>query len=47
MLCVATQVVTLESAIEADVAAAVDTLLAALPREYVVKVVDDDDLKEV
>lgn len=41
------QVVTLEAEAEVDVVAAVEALLASLPASYVVKVVDDDDLKDV
>lgn len=42
-----TQVVTLEGEVEENVAAAAEFLVAALPETYVVKVVDDDDLKDV
>lgn len=38
---------TLESAVETDVAAAVDMLLTTLPKEYVIKVVADNNLKEL
>lgn len=37
----------MEAEAEADVVAAVEALLASLPASYVVKVVDDDDLKDV
>lgn len=41
------QVVTLEGPVAAEVAAAADYLVEALPTEYVLRVVDDDDLKDV
>lgn len=41
------QVITLEGELEEEVAAAADSLEAALPKDFVVKVVADDDLKDV
>ncbi|CAM9873798.1 unnamed protein product [Discosporangium mesarthrocarpum] len=40
-------VITLEGEMEEEVEAAVESLEASLPSEYIVKVVDDDDLKEI
>lgn len=39
--------VTLEGELEADVAAAAEFLEKSLPKDYIVKVVADDDLKDV
>lgn len=41
------QVITLEGELEEEVAAAAESLEAALPKDFVVKVVADDDLKDI